>query len=350
MIKSFEPVSINFQSASYKSDLARAFNWYNQEKEKKDAKHYLRSYVSKDKAKLIDRVPDNKIISTFGWMARMKVNGCVFDSTDTIKLDTYVNKLLSLKPEKEEVEKPVVERPSIRDYLEDKIKEHLGELEGVLDSIIYEGKEFDMYKDLQSRSIPKQYCPAITEWVKRKAGEFISVYETKDGETKAAYAHLGKRGLSTLIKTFSTWLEDIERYSQFKKANRKPRVRKAKPAGVQVSKLNYLKEDQELKLKSIPPTEIIGASQVWLYNVKYKKLSVYRSDSKDGIQVKGSTLQNYDPGQCEHKSIRKPQDVIKKVLEGGKIVLRKLLSEIKSKDLPVNGRVNGDCIILRAVR
>lgn len=351
MIKSFEPVSISYNSANYKSELARAFNWYNQEKDKKDAKVYLRSYVSKDKARLIDRVPENQIISTFGWMARMKVNGCEFNNEDLNRLNTYVNSLLEYVPVKEEQpEKPVIERPSVRDYMEDKVKEYLGELEGVLDSIIYESKEFNLYKDMQSKSLPAQYCPFIVEWIKRKAGEFINVYETKDSEIKTAYFHIGRRGLTSLIKMFSTWLEEVERYGQFKKANRKPRVKKIKPAGQQVSKLKYKKDAPEFKIKSIPPTEMIGASQVWIFNTKYKKLAVYRSDSRDGIQVKGTTLQNYDPEQSEQRSLRKPEETLKKVIDGGKISLRKILTDLSTTSSPVNGRINEECVIVRAIR
>lgn len=345
-----EPKDITPELADYSSALARAFNLYNQEKDKKDARHFLKSYVGRDKARLIDRVSDSKIITTYGWMARMSQNGCTFKTSDQIKLDTYIKSILSYKETKIVVEEVKIERLSVRDYLEDNVKEYLGELEGVLDDVIHQQREFDLFKDMQSRTIPSQYASFISEWIKRKAGEFISVYESKDTDVREAYGNIGRRSLTSLIKMFNTWLEDVEKYTQFKKANRKPRVKKLKPAGVQVRKLKFKKEDTTYNLKSVNPTEVIGASQVWIFNTKYKKLSVYRTDSKDGIQVKGSSLQNYDPSLCEQKNIRKPQDVLKKVLEGGKIQLRRLLSDITSKDSPVTGRINEECIIVRAIR
>lgn len=347
-----EPKDIRPDNASYRSMVSRAFNQYNQEKDKKDARSFLKSYVGRDKSRLIDNVPDSHIIMTFGWMARMYQNGCQFKTEDQVKLDTYVKSLLTFKA----VEAPVIEekvkpeRLGVRDYLEDKVKEYIGELEGTLDSIIYEQKDFDFYKDLQARTVPAQYCSYLNEWLKRKAGEYIAVYESKDPEIKAAYNHIGKRGLTSLIKTLSQWLEELERYSQFKKANRKPRVKKLKPAGVQVSKLKYKKEDEQLKIKSVSPTEMVGASQVWIYNTRYKKLSVYRTESRDGIQVKGTSLQNYDPSMCEQKTLRKPLEILKKVIDGGKIQLRRLLTELSSKETAVTGRINEDCIIVRAIR
>lgn len=340
------------ETTNYVSDVSRAFNWYNQEKDKKDARHYLRSYVGKENSKVIDRVPDSMILGTYGWIARMISNGSKFKEQDLNNLNAYVANLISYKPEVEIVieEKPAVERPTVRDYLEDKVKEYLGELEGVIDDILFNDATFDLSKDLKARQIPAQYCPYISEWVKRKAGEFIGVYESKDKEFTQAYENFPRRKITQFIKTLSTWLQDIESYSQFKKANRKPRAKKIKPAGTQISKLKFKKEDANYKLRSINPVDIVGASQVWIFNTKYKKLSVYRTDSRDGIQVKGTTLQNYDPEQCEQKTIRKPEELLKKVMDGGKIVLRRILSDVKSANTAVNGRINEDCILLRAIR
>ena len=179
---------------------------------------------------------------------------------------------------------------------------------------------------------------------------FRSVYETDDAEIKEAYANLGRRKLAQIIKLFGSWVADIERYSQFKKANRKPRVKKAKPAGVQVAKLKFKKDLPELGLKSVIASEIVGASQVWVYNCKYKRLAVYRSDSSNGIQVKGSTLQNYEPTMCEQKSVRRPEIVLKKVLESSKVQLRKIISDLNTKDYELTGRINEECILLRVIK
>lgn len=360
MKANLEPTSssINPESVTYVSDISRVLYWYNQEKEKKDARAYLKSWITskfgKDKSKLIDHVQDNKIVLTYGWMARMLVNGCQFKSQEIEKFHLYVERLLDtpieVKPQ-EVVAQPAVVRPTIRDYLEDKIREYLGELEGVIDELVTEqDTSFDLYKHMQANSIPAQYCSSIEAWVKRKAGEFIGVYETTDKEMKQAYDHISRRKQTAVIKLLSSWLQDLERYSQFKKANRKPRVKKAKPAGAQVAKMKYKREEPSLGLKSINPTEVVGASQAWIYNTKYKRLSVYRSDSRDGIQVKGSTLQNYDPSQCEQKTLRKPSETIKRLLDAGKVVLRKIMTEINSKDIPVTGRINEDCIIVRVIK
>ena len=348
-----EPVGITPDSSSYASDISRAFNWYNQEKDKKEARAYLRSYVEKEDAKHVDRVPDNMILTTYGWMSRMLLNGCIFKDEHVTRLNGYIDTLRTYtgsRTTRQDDSSLEAKKPSVRDYLEENVKEYIGELEGSLDAYLQDDTVLDLYKDMVGRKIPAQYCSYVEDWLKRKASEFVFVYENTDKLYKEGYSNISKKKLTGIIKLINAWLESSERYRNFKKANRKPVVRKAKPPGVQVAKLKYKKEEPSLGLKSISPVEIIGASQVWIYNTKYKKISVYRTDSKEGIQVKGTVLQNYDPAQCEQKALRKPGDVLKKVLEGGKLVLRKLLSEIPSRNHTVNGRMSDECIILRAIR
>lgn len=350
-----EPRRIDHASAGYISQLGHAFNWYNQEKEKKDAISYLREYikttVGADGVKRFDKIPDNEISMTYGWVARIHFNGCQVGSKELEKLDNYVKELLVRNVEEKVVKvKDTTPKPSVQDYMLEKVAEYLGELEGVLDDYITSKKEFDLYKDLQARAIPKPYCTHIEAWVRRKAQEFVTVYESNDAEIKEAYSNFTRPQLTRLIKLFSQWIEDIERYGEFKKANRKPRVKKQKPPGVQVAKLKFMKEYPELGIKSVHPSEIVGASQVWVYNTKYKRLAAYRTESSTGLQVKGTTLQNYDPDMCEQKALRKPAEILNKTLTAGKVQLRRILPELTTKDTPVNGRLNEECIILRVIK
>ena len=345
-----EPSGITSDLVNYKSALSRAFNFYNQDRDKKDARIYLKSYIKhKGMSVDIDGSSDSDIILTYGWLARMVLNGNMLLPRHLDDLDNYINTLSTTK----EVIKIVVDktpRPSVRDYMQDKIAEVIGELEGVVDSFIKEDKEFDLYNYLQANSIPKPYCKDIDAWARKRGIEFTEVYQTTDKELKDAYSHIGRRQQANLVKMFGAFIVDLEKYTQFKKANRKPRVTKAKPPAVQVAKVKFKKEDTELGIKSVNPSEMVGASQVWVYNVKYKRLAAYRSDSVQGIQVKGSTLQNYDPDMSECRSIRRPEAFLKVLLDASKVKLRKLLSDLTTKGYDVSGRINDECIIVRVIK
>jgi len=92
-----------------------------------------------------------------------------------------------------------------------------------------------------------------------------------------------------------------------KKATRKTRVKKVKSAGTQVSSLKYKKIDPDLKVTSVDPTRIIGASTVYLFNAKTRNLTKLETNKKTGFEVKGTTIQNVDIENCLTYNIRKPE-------------------------------------------
>lgn len=351
-MKKAEPLGLNPDHPNYTSVLARALNWYNSEIDRKEARGFIRNYViskqGREPLKIFDRIPETHIKPTYGWLARMAINGNVFRDQDLKKLDDYVSNLFTVELAPPKV--VVADKPSVRDHMKEKVQEYIGELEFAFDGVIKEDKEFDLRKDMQARGIPAPYVPIVQEWVKKKAQEYIFVYETSDPFYKEGYSNITRRRLTSIIKTLSQWVEDLDSYNQFKKANRKPRAKKVKPPGVQVQKLKYKLEDPEMGIRSVNPVEIVGSSQVWIYNTKYKKISVYRTDSALGIQVKGSSLQNYDPDLCEQKTLRKPKEIIKTILSAGKVQLRRIVSELTTKETPVNGRINDECIIVRVIK
>lgn len=347
-----EPYGITPEMGNYASALSRAFSYYNYDGDKKLARSYLKSYIKHkhQDTKTIDGVGDSDIILTYAWLARIIENGNKVKEDDVARLETYLlNLTYRSKPVVvvEVEDKPT--RPTIQENIQNKISEILGDLEGHVDAMVVDAQDLNMYAYLQSNNVPKNYCSSIEQWARKRVQEFIEVYKTEDKELKDAYS-IPRRQLANIIKNFNSVIEDLDKYAQFKKANRKPRVAKVKPAGVQVAKLKYKKEDTALGLKSINPSEIVGASQVWIYNTKYKRLAAYRTDSSQGIQVKGSTLQNYDPEMSEQRSVRRPEVVVKRVLDAGKIQLRKLLSDLATKEYDLTGRINDECIIVRAIK
>ena len=83
---------------------------------------------------------------------------------------------------------------------------------------------------------------------------------------------------------------------------------------------------------------------------KTKKLSVYKTESSAGIQVKGTTLQNYEPELSCTKTLRKPVETLAALSKAGKVQLRKFIDELSTKPQEVNGRVNTDMLIIRTVK
>ena len=337
----------------------QAMNWYNYEKDKKDALAYAAAWVKKHwpaDYKFWAKIDEYRFSRTFGWVARMQMNGTAFDDTVQQRMAAHFQELLNeAKSVKEEepvaVVAAAIPKRSIQDAMAEKQAEFLGEaIDGEIDNFItnsFKPTGYNLYKYCQAHNVAKQYLAGVAAICERQLAELDLI--GADEQVTEAWRHAGKRDIKALKEFLQTLMEDADRYANFKKANRKPRVKKAKPAGEQVAKLKYLKEFADLTLKSISAPSIIGAQQLWVYNTKNKKLGVYHATGASGFSVKGTSLQGYDPALSVQRTLRKPAEVIKRVMEGGKIVLRKVLTDLTTTETQLNGRFNEDTILLRVV-
>ena len=213
--------------------------------------------------------------------------------------------------------------------------------------MIDNGEEFSLYEWLKAKEIPASYCTAIIAQYAPWLDELIEASEGKDEQLKEAYSYLSKKQIKERILFFNKLIEDAERYGSVTKKTRAPR----KPRAVSVEKvlknLKYQKEDNTFKIASINPEKILGAQELWTFNTKNKVLTVFRALDRGGLQVKGTSIINYDENNsCSKKTGRKPEEYVKKVLDGGKIVLKKLMSEIKT-DSALAYRINENTILLK---
>jgi len=135
--------------------------------------------------------------------------------------------------------------------------------------------------------------------------------------------------------------------SQEAKVNRKPRAKKSVPAEKIVAKLKYMKTNEPLKLVSINPTDIIGATELWVYNSKTRKLGKYVSDEYKTLSVKGTTIIGFNENLSVCKTLRKPEEKLKEFKAAGKVQLRKFLDDINATDTKMNGRLNEEIILLK---
>ena len=96
--------------------------------------------------------------------------------------------------------------------------------------------------------------------------------------------------------------------------------------------------------------DILEASELWLYNTKTRKLGKYVAEPHATLQVKGTTILYYDEKQSIQKTLRKPAQQLAEFAKAGKGVLRKFMSEIKTTDTKLNGRVNDQTILLKVAK
>jgi hypothetical protein len=292
-------------------------------------------------------------------MARMLLQGANIRADHLAGFNAELNRLLAIGKKRLDaksktviVKTPIatVKRSSIQDAIKEKASEYIGELEGFVDDFCTEDKEFNLYNHLKGNQIPAPYTSDVKVWAEKKLGQWQEVAESKDSQVVEGYSNFPKRKITKIVKMFESFIEDCDKYGQFKKANRKPRTTREKPAIAQIKSLKYKLKDDELGITSAKALDLVGAEQVWLFNTKTRKLAVYTSESTKGMTVKGTTLQNWSPEKSKQKTLRKPEEQIKELMASGKVKLRTFLDNIKSKEQDVNGRINIDTIILKITR
>lgn len=175
-------------------------------------------------------------------------------------------------------------------------------------------------------------------------------------QLKEGYAHLKKAEIKMFVSAIEGLLEALDFVVDTAKATRAPRKAKPKSADKLVEKLKYAKTDDKYKLASVNPTDIVGASELWVFNVKTRKLGKYIAANPDptgqkragsGLQVKGTTIIGFDEAASVQKTLRKPEEQLKSFKSAGKVALRKFLDEIATTDTKLNGRCNPDTVLLK---
>ena len=113
--------------------------------------------------------------------------------------------------------------------------------------------------------------------------------------------------------------------------------------------LKFQKEDSTYKIASVNPEKILGAQELWCFNTKNKVVSVFRALDRGGLNVKGASITGYDESSsCSKGTGRKPEVVLDKIQKSGKIILRKLMDELKT-DKPLQVRMNENTVLLKVV-
>jgi len=351
-----EPMWKDHEKNGEREFLIKAFNWYNHCCDKKDAKEFVLEYMKsvgrdKDEIASIRNVSDSNFEVQFGWLARMMTAGFVPSQKTKEYFVKRYKALQVIETKQKPVVQTVTQTVNIQDRIRDKARDEIGDIEGVIDDCI--ANRFknppDMQVYLKSKNLSSVVLNKICDWYIQKSAELALVIESKDPQIKEGYSNFTKSDLKKLKEFLDTIVSITNKTSIDNKPVRKIRKKKEKPASQIVSKMNFLKEDESLGLKSVAAEKIVGANQIWVYNVKTKILGVYHAEDARGLTVKGSTIQNFKEDISIGKRLRKPKEVLDDLMAAGKVKLRQLLPNLSTKESVLTGRINSDTIIVRVI-
>jgi hypothetical protein len=342
------------------SAMSNAFSWYNYHYGKKDAKdmivHWLEVKERAKDAKKIRAIPDSQIRLTPAWVCRMNLVGLELLDPEQVKLESMIAEMLAAKDEVKIVaseEETAVAKITIQDRLREKVADCAGELEGMFDEFIADGAKMSAsYKPIatiRGMNVVPQMVGTISDVWKKKLAEIEEAVEGKDAQLVEGYSHLSKIQLRNVVKFCETVINDCNAYVQIKKVERKPRAKKAVSPEKLSSKFKFLREFDELKLKSEVPAKLVGSSEAWLYDTKKRKLIHIVADPHVGtVSIKGNSIIGLSTVETQQKTVRKPQDVVKALQAAGKPAARKIYKDLKTTETAFNGRGTENLVILKA--
>jgi len=286
-----------------------------------------------------------------GPVAYMISNGNALDDRDVLFLSKHYVKLVEFAKQKEAKEAKevtaVVVKPNPQDAIRAKADVIGAELDGLIDDTLKGKVTINVKEFLTRNGVSGPVAKCLVGFYKPMLKELDVASSDKDYQMSEAYSHLGKREMKRLHDFVRGIVAGCDTVAVIAKTTRKPRTRKEKPAGVLVAKVKYLKEYADLKLKSAHPEKMVGAEEVWVFNVKYRKLFQYVAQDGMQLSVKGTTLQNFDPEKSGAKTIRKPEEFFKGVDSMTKRPLVKAFKDIRGVLAKATGRINEECVIVK---
>jgi hypothetical protein len=257
------------------------------------------------------------------------------------------------KPKADEVSAQVTPTSviSIHDRIKDKAREVAGEVEGWIDDFCMDKKlsvksveDFvNLFKTYDLKSPHMRYMQNIFE---NRATEISEVLEDKNKYLVEAYSNFTKPELKKFDLFHKNLLKACEMMQETAKVDRAPRKKKPVSQEKLISKIKYKKEDNILGIVSINPINIIGAKELWVYNIRTRKLAQYKALDESGLSVKGAGVVNYSPDSVE-KTLRKPIEALADFKKASKVKLRTFLKELSTLDTPCGGKLNENHLILR---
>ena len=360
--------------------IGRAFSWYNYMASDNELKKWTLEYMKSgnytkeqiQKISSIDitikygEIPE---ITGFnvGMIARMLSLGAPLHESEKTNLNKCITYLIS-KAEKMKVveEKPEEAGPTIQDRTNEKIRNVIGELEQMGDTILQktiestpltitnslakltkksekkqEVKIITVKDILHSKNIKSNQCERISSWFE----SVLSEMESDLKEDPTCYSSYPS------VKEYKAFLKEIvsscKEYGEANKTIRIVKKKRKSPAELS-KKVKYNQEDTKLKIKSVHPSKIVGSEKVLMYNVCTGRATLLQASTTHGLSIKGTTVIDYDTAintsYC--KKIRNPEEFVKEINGKGIRAVKNALDSVRTKVSEASGRINEDTIIL----
>lgn len=333
----------------------------------KDAFKWAEAWVKKNMtaSELADfkHSEDWRVNTTLGGLCKMHMAGAQLEEKYMKRIKDGIAAAIEAGKANRQAEALVSAKPvkTSADILAEKIHDFIADVEGVIDeyhdsTVIFDAPNYSVYNELKKIAAPKPLVQKVYDYYKPLYDEAEELVTKKTPDLVEGYKHLktakDKKDYMAFIKNI---IDDCQKFMNAStaakvRAPRQPRAKKKVPVEKLVAKVKYQKESAEYKLTSVDPANLIGATEVYLFNTKYRHLIQLVAASVDGFSIKGTTITNIREEQCVRKTLRKPEDILTEIGKTTKARVSKVFSDIATKAAPANGRLNEEMIILKVYK
>ena len=354
--------ALGFDDATFDHHLRRSFFYYNYHYNTKQTKKHLVDWLRRHgrfDQKVVaqfDRISDRYVPMTPCSLIMAHKAGMPLLERHIKYLHQAVTDSLALARNSGDLGEPEIATPTqvverkvtIQDRLHERTSEIIGEIEGIYDQVTKkQDVSFKMYDFLTAHNVPQSQLTKISQVFAARAIELAAAQNKKDPQLAEGYSHYRRADYQRIGKFIADLLAGIEEYRGVKRAVKKARVRKAPSKEKLVAKLKYARDDKVLKVVSINPVDIVGAQELWVYNIKTRKLGRYVAEAMGQLGIKGTSIIGFDEVKSVAKTLRKPDEQLRDFAKAGKVTLRTYIKDIKAVEVRLNGRINEETLLLR---
>lgn len=333
-----------------------ALSWYANQMDSKDSKKYTVEHVKhngypKESIEAITNAPENLFLN-LGFVCRIKKNGANLTEKNEIWINNRIKSII------EQSKSPTISEFAVKkveisphDRIFDQSSTFISDIEDHVDGFVKNKKvKFDVYEYLTKKDAKGPHAKHILNHFTPLFNELVEVLAKTDEQLNESYSKYTKNE----VKVFHGFVESIitacNHIITNAKITRKPRKTKKVSVTKLVSKLKYKQSDNDLKLTSVNPLDILSAKTLVVYNTKYRTFGMYVAQSGGTLSVKGTTIINFDDILSTQKKLRKPEEQLKGIKDIKKLELNKFYKEIKCKDSTLTGRINEETILLKVFK
>lgn len=349
----------------FKMKFYESMQYYSLQIAQKDVKsiiiQWMNSYgVEQDIINQFRKVKDWRCNTTLSGVASCIMKGMPTDRTGVLSIQNTDEWLLGriyqiIEDSKEDLVEVVEDNPHKKaatkiDRNEEITNNAISELDAIIDGFYKNLDKFDpkliKYDSVLSGiGVKPQHIDAIKEVYLPNISELKSVIDKEcDEQLKEAYHDYSAK---TLRKLYDSYMDLMRACDKVVTDSIKVKVKKPISNEKLVEKLKYKQEDDRFGITSIQPTTILGASELFCYDTRTRKLYKFIAADKSGLTVSGNCIANFNEKLSIGKTLKNPTEQLTLFKKAGKMAISSFLDNIDTMGIRANGKLTENQILLK---